>query len=763
MKKRFLLGLAVTFLTLPLCVGAIAVAGKVNSKQTFVKATDPATVTLSSAVFGASGLTTSYQQSVKQDFGGERGTINYFLAKKDASNNLVLAPAGKVFNYNSSATYKGRVTNIQSITVNYTGGQLFVQEGMAGSFEVYDQRQAITSGTPVALKTKPNHFVISNSAAETTITSIQVSYTCEEAGWDIARLEGKFNGKASDSEIYTLTVNAGSVAMAGQNGSIALDNAGNFTMSLASGTITYTGTVSQDYRTLTFTGKDGSNAALAPEFQVMNRIYVVNDFEQYADRGTGYTADQTSAFTVSNLRGDYFVDAGAGSGNTWVSGSGFKIPSTANYLNLCTSVKHGGNQSMLLQGQKAGWVRLWNREVFDQNQHYNFGRGNRLSFWVYSGRNNNDGSGQNASNVTIRAQVYYQNFVLTDSNRNSTDYGTGTKDFTINSGTDWKECVINIDPSKTVYAINIMINNSGLSTDYVFMPIDDITIYTQPTYIPPASFDESATKITRTYHSEVTIGNGLASKKYTVKVGLGANGYTYAYAGTDMEPTGYSIEGNQVTITTTGELDTSAYTAIGLDSSYTFGNWTGTLSADKSTLTINKSSITGSIKNILLQDTVVLVEDNVLSTGSEGTAGLRSTWTKQYNSGSWQTDSSSADRIVATPDYYIEGDSGIAIGKNSSGYATRIILTTPVEFESISFWYFIPHTGTLSIRVYPYKEAGQTGGYPASLPFYKDFSDAKDPGWHYVNVGIDEDYRGSFAIFLQTNQQAVVLDYITYF
>ena len=157
----------------------------------------------------------------------------------------------------------------------------------------------------------------------------------------------------------------------------------------------------------------------------MNRIYLLDNFENYPDRGTGFTGDQTSIFSASNLRSAYYVDAGSGSGSTWVSGSGFKIPSTANYLNLSSSGTgpvHSGSKAMLLQGQKAGWVRAWSSEVFNQNQHYNFGSGTKLSFWAYSARSNADGTGNNASNVKIRAQAYYQNFALTDSNRNSTTY-----------------------------------------------------------------------------------------------------------------------------------------------------------------------------------------------------------------------------------------------------------------------------------------------------------------------------------------------------
>ena len=722
---------------------------------------DSYSVTVNSAVFNASNLTTTYQQSVSQNFGENKPVMNYFLAKKDGSGNLVLAPAGKVFNYSASGTYKGRITNITSVTVNYSGGALFIQEGIGGDATQYGPKVALTSGSELDMTTSPNYIMISNSNAETTITSMTVNYSCANVEFSVDRLSNLYTARGADSVLYKLTRSGSNVSIndGAMTGTISVSENGTFTITLSSGAIVYTGTVSSDCRTLTITNKSGAGAASAPTFQNMKAGYVVADFEKYADRGTGFTADQTSIFTASNLRGDYYVDAASGSGATWVSGSSFKIPSTANYLNLCTTLAHGGSKSMLLQGQKAGWVRLWNSEVFNQAQQYAFGSGNRLSFWVHSGRNNADGTGVNASNVKVRVQVYYQNFALTDSSRNSVVYGSGLKEFTVNTDTGWNECILNIDPTKSVYAMNIMINNAGLATDYVFMPIDDITIYTDPIYEENTQVSETSTRITKTYHANVGVKMGVTNYDFVLKVGLGANGYIYAYCGANMEPTGYTITGSTIVIETTGSY-------LG----QTFGTWTGTLSNGNSTITIPKANISGTIKQYVTTSTIVLNEDTVYARGNEGTSTLQSMFTKQYKSieGNWTSDPNE-DKLTADSTHYIEGNNSIRL-KPYTVSGTRIIVNPTlaesgsINIESVSFWFYVPKGANYTLTLYAYNAYNPIGaGYnsPAGKTYKNDGS--TPDGWCYINCGLPDGYHKNFAIYIDTTSVTTYVDYITYF
>ena len=781
MTKNKLWICVASFLTCAMIATAVVVNGEFMGGiggARIVSGNEPEfTTTLGNYEFSMSNLTTTYQQSVTYDVDDSvdySPVFNFFLAKLDADDNLVLAPNGKIFNFDSNEVkaYGGKITNIKSVTVSYEGGSLFIQEGIAGEGTTYGPKASLSSETPYLCKSNPNYFMISNSTAETTITEISVTYACTVPDYSVARLGETYRGKGTDGNTYHIVrSNVDNISMPelSVDGAIEVDAYGSFVLTLSDGAIVYTGSVSADYHTLTFTGKSGSSAASAPDIAEMNRVYVVDDFESYTSRGTGYTESQLSAFTASNLRGTYWVDSGSGTGDSWIykETGRFKMPNTDNYLNLTTLVKHGGSKAMLFQGRKDGWVRLWSSEVWNQNQHYNFGRGNRFSFWVYSARNNNDGSGQNASNVQIRAQVYYKNFTLTDSSRNpgAGDNGSGTKDFTITSGSGWNECVVNINSEKTVYAINIMINNSGLATDYVFMPIDDITIYTEPE--ATKKYNETSTLITKSYHGTVNLSGGL---KYTIKVGLGANGYVYAYAGANMEPTSYTIDGSTITIPTTGSVTVDPVGTL------TFGTWSGTLSNNNSTITIPKANITGSIADYITDSSITLVEDTRVLDGSEANlAGIESKVLRQYydtSSSSWKTDSGNSNRFELYSDSYIEGNKSVKVRPFSSE-KMRVILNPTVAaayetVDSVAFWFFVPDGFNYHISIFTYKDStpSSTSGRYA-MPFDRTYngSNPEEAGWHYINMGLDVKggYGRNFAITVHANANPSVFDYITAF
>ncbi len=758
---------------LTVSVSAAAILFARKTRQNMVAA-DEYTITVGADEFANSELDENYQELVTQDLDGvDAPTLNYYLAKKDSSDNLILAPAGRVYNYSADAGYSGRITNLVSITVNYSGGTLFVQEGIAGDARQYEAKAQLTSGAMFTFATHPNHFMISNSAAETTITSISFKYTCEAAGYSVDRLGTTYNAMGSDGKVYTVTRDGSDVTVNVEdqtfNGTIEVDYQGNFTVNMPALSSGYTGRVSSDYSTLEVTGKTGG----VPNVVAFNRVYLVDDFESYANRGHGYST-QASAFTASNLRGEYWIDGGAGtSTSTWISGSGFKMQDDSkNYLNLVTGIKHGGEKAMLLQGQKAGWIRMWNRDVWNQNQQFNLGRGDRLSFWIHSGRNNSDGSGVNSTNVKIRAQVYYQNFVLTDGTRNSTTYGTGIKqtvgcnssgDLTIATGSGWQEVVINIDPTKTVYGFNIMINNEGFATDYVFMPIDDITISTTPSYDPPKKYEQTESLVTKSYHGTVNVDTVIEGvKEFSVKVAFGANGYVYAYCGVDMVPVDYEISGNTVVIRTTGDYK-----------GFTFGDWTGTISNDRNTITIPKSGIDGGIKSQIESDNITLVQDNVLIEDQDSTT-LQSIFKRQHNnSGTWaDSDNSGYDTITKNTNYYISGSSATRLKPWGDGHVRMMIKpevaeAQGIEVESIAFWYYVPANTEYTISLYAYptytpKNSGVTQHTDYEMPGGKTHA-AGDAGWHYMNVGMPEGFRKNFAIFVQKNAKETIIDYVTYF
>ena len=768
-------------------VGA-AVAQNIDTKPfSFGRAAGNSySVTLNSSVFGASSLTTSaYQTDVTQNFpGNDKPVLHYYLAKKNASNNLVLAPAGKLFNYGSAATYKGRVTNITSVNVTYSGGTLFIQEGLNGSYEMYGSKTQLTSGSAYTATTSPNFIMISNATAATTISSIVINYSCSDPGFVVGRLGEQYNFKSQEGTVYTLNRSSSNVTIKEANttrysGTISVATSGSFTITLSSGNVVYTGNVSSDYHTLTVTSKSGSSSGSAPTIGEMNRIYIVDDFEKYTGKGATYQGnashanDQSlvyvnsanSSSPQSDLRAAYYSDYGGGGNNTWINGSNFQIPTSSDYINY-VDTHHGGSKAMSLKASTGGWMRYWSCDIFNQSQHYNFGRGNVLSFWTYNPCANAACTTNSTQNPTIRVQAYYQNFVINDSNRNSTSYGTGTTEMTISANSGWVEHTITLDPTKHVYAVNFMCNNSGLTAN-CYIAIDDITIYTTPVYEPQKQFDETDTKITRTYHGVVTIekkalGITVFSKEFSVKLGLGANGYIYAYAGDNMDPESYTINGNQIYIVTNGSVSAGGETA-------TFGNWTGTFNSSKTTITIQKSNITGTIKDYIKESSFVLSEDNILASGTESASTLQTIFKQQYQSGDTWNNISDSDSIIQTNNYYIQGNNSIRLKPYSSANM-RIIIdpalaqSQSLSVDSISFWFYAPAGVNYTLTLFSYADytpVKESGRYTQQASYAIKANDDSDDGWHYVNCGLT--YNKNIAIFIQTTSSQTILDYITYF
>ena len=763
MKKRFFLGSMVAVLALPIAIAASVFANKGLLQAQNVKA-DTYTFTVDSDDFADSDLTTTYQQQVAHEFDGEGSPIlNYFLAKLDADDNLVLAPSGRVYNYQGMATYAGRITDILSITVDFetgTGGKLFVQGCVGGNQLVFGDKLALTSGVAMPLPTHPNFFMLSNSHTETTISRISITYSCSASNYSLENLGTVYKGMDENKVTQTLTRNGESVSVAGQSGTIAVTDAGAFTLTLAAGNIVYTGTVSADYRTLNFTGKSGAYASAAPDILEMNRVYVFDDFEDYDFRGTGYATSKTSVFTASDLKAAYYSDYQGGGSGAWVNTSGFQVCTSDDFINLGTAANgvHSGSKSALLKTINGKWMRFWSSDVFNTNQHFSFGSGDVFSLYARGAYTSTACTTAFANDVTLKIVVYYSNnFVIDNNNRSSATYSTTDFQFTIKANSGWTEYKVALDSSKQVYAVNLMVLNSN-GTAYV--PVDDLSIYTQG---GPRKYQESATRITKTYNGVVNLQGGF---QYTVKIALGANGYTYGWAGDNMQPTGYTITGNTIAITTEGFVHVNL-----LNKDLYFGNWSGTLSNNNKTITIPKANITGDIADYITDSEVVLNEDANVLTGAEGNSTLQAYLTRQYG-GSWDTDSGNGDRVAQNANYFMEGNNAIRIRPYKDARYSVIVNKTLAEntikkISSIAFWFYVPADMTVQVFGYDGYDPLTAAHYQELFSRKYDGTAGKEYGWHYVNLGTtynEVDYDKNVRIAVTSGySNALIIDYVTFF
>ena len=755
-------------------VGVVMVVGTIVASRGFsnpLNATpaDTYEFTLNPTQFGASALPTEFRNEytktfadedyVQQTFEGtDKPVINYFIAKKDESNNLVLAPSGKVFNYSKTATYKGRVTNISSLVVEYSGGTLYAAPGEYGESNIYGKKVPITSGAAISFESRPNFVMISNSVANTTITKITFNYSCEEAGYITGRLGSAYTTMDSTGTSYTLYRDGSNVTFANYSGTIAVASNGTFSMSLDNDSKTYSGKVSSDYKSLYVTGMTGTG----PVITNLNKAFVMEDFESYSQTGKGYSSDGKASdkTKASDLRAELYGDYGGGGNSTWVEDSDFSVAYSSDYVNLTTVVKHGGSKAATIKGWSGGWTRNWNRECFDSKQFYGFGYGNKLSFWTHGAYTNTGCTAASSKNVKIKVVVYYTTDKITDSNRKTKVDGTGDKDFTVNANSDWTEQVINLDPSRIVTGINFMVDGqgSGLSQN-VFVPIDDIIIHSSSTVEADRIAAESSTRITKTYNGVVHV----SSYTFTMKLGLGSNGYIYAYCGADMVPTSYTINGTSIVIVTTGSY-------LGR----TFGTWTGTLSNNNSRITINKSNINGTIKSFVQDDSIVLNEDNVALNGESDPKTSYITKQKKSMAGSWGDYDSLDGQFGTDNNHFIQGNGSVLMNSNGASHDIRMIVKPAVAAQlgsitSISFWYYVPAGVAYNISIYGYKSATPSNESGQYAQLHTKEYDGTTCGWHYVNLGttvkvnnVDTPFDKNVGIVVKCVANSY-FDYMTFF
>ena len=150
---------------------------------------------------------------------------------------------------------------------------------------------------------------------------------------------------------------------------------------------------------------------------------------------------------------------------------------------------------------------------------------------------------------------------------------------------------------------------------------------------------------------------------------------------------------------------TSGLLTIALGGS--FGNLTATYDEENNKLT--SVAVDGAAAAMLKNNgTLELVAAAKFWDCNGSTAELQAMFKRRYMSGSWQVDTSNADRFVS----YENGICGSAMQRRGySGGAVAVNLAAdmdPVEVSNIGFWVYNPGSSDLTLRMWIYKGAGLT-------------------------------------------------------
>ena len=575
--------------------------------------------------------------------------------------------------------------------------------------------------------------------------------------------------------------------------------------------LSYTAEAGRGGDQLTFVSATGTYAA---HFQNVNfnRHFVIDDFESYSETGAGYDKNNLTG-PRTGLRANYFSDYYAGSGTSPISGSGWDLMGSTDYLNLNTNAADAHASSKSAQVKVGNAMRHTSYGLYDGTA-IAWPTANTFSFWL-------------KSPAAIDCKVFVRLFSV--SKVNSSNYGITPTEITYLAGSDWTQYTVPMDVSKTYYGVSFTFEKPSNYATY--RPyLDDIELYTTTnpwsTYVPPvinatgvsvtpetASIEEGATvqltaevapaETTNKNVSWSSLDTEIATVDQTGLVTAVAEGATSIVATTEdggftdscalsVTAAAVSNANDPLTKTYTGSVEVSgmgsvyvitalatnytAYMKIGsevINSTYTvadnvvtidtgnanYGVFVGSLSADRNTLT--KTSMSGAyaaaVGSLVMNAAMVLEDANGTST-----AALQSKYLTQYDTGNgaW-TASNSADRIEYDTVNKLEGDGAMKMKNGTFGkmrYKSASMPASLGNFVTFGMWFYNDTGASISAQMFLYS----AGGSPF-ITLVNSLTIPSNSTWTYYTVGFTSYAVAGWSIILPSASATghPVLDYVT--
>ncbi len=755
MKKKTLL--VVSLATLGLVFGAVAtVSNRFVTPSNLANADSTKTLVLNA---DNSPLTTDYQPKVAKSYNW--AAINYFLAKKADGAHCVLAPHGSVSNYSSdSAINLGKITGISSIKVKFSGGDLYLEQGITPNGKEYSNKWKITSDALCGFS-GDNYFKLSAGDQEVTIDSITVYYSCEEntklnfssiisgtkwTGKDAAGVIWEARKTSSGFELKTLNKKVNDIYSATPS-----FEGNELTLSINSGAAVYKGTLGSDFEKITFKSKSGAAAALVPEVDLY-RVYNVENFESYSSTGKGYDSASASntLYSMSGLRSAFHSDYYATGGKSvFFNDANWKIMGSTDYLTYTADKGHNGSKAAIFK-TTTNSMRYVSFSALEPGSQF-IGKGSYFSFWAKGGYTGATSSTQSSNSTTLKVRVFYKDGIT------KCDDSTGDAvEVTIPAGSDWKQYIIPINSSREYYGYSFF---SKTATSYV--PIDDIQIFTEnpnAVYEEPAPVVENYKKTFAGLGSATTTSavSSVLGEKLNLFFELGSNGYSKAYFnGEDLKVSNY---------------DADAEGNFTLDANYSkelpgLGTVTVTKVAGKFVgNTVTNLTFTGTGLNTIVADngSISLKEADTVINCDQDTTTAQGMLARWYNDGSWKKDTGNSDRIVADSENKIEGTGSLKVRGYSGNYRLTLAndLPSPIHYKGLGFWVRNNTGKTLTTKFFYYKSAGLTNYVQPGA----DITVPSNGEWVLVQCGFDADiYNISLFFSLGssgTSSDKINVDYI---
>lgn len=403
------------------------------------------------------------------------------------------------------------------------------------------------------------------------------------------------------------------------------------------------------------------------------QTFNVENFESYTETGVGYDGSHSVA-SATNLRSAFYSTYN-GSGTDPLNGSGWQVMGSSDYLTYNGSKGRNGSKCALFK------VNSGNHFHYTQAKHYfgvptAIGKGYKLSVWMHGGYSNTDMTTSSGYDTNVTLIAYY-NKQLNTSGSNS----AATATFSVPNNSDWGEYLVDLDPTKTVYAFGIYLKKA---TGTIYLPVDDVTLYSSWPYESNWPVGAYKTNVTAAGISMPIIFS-FSDQRKDVAIRIANN--------TDPQITGYTYNPSttEFSITTSGDY-----------SGMTYGTITGKWSKANNRLTNVK--LNGSISSYVSNNGSLTFNATKAYWNCDGTTSeLQTTFKRRY---SGTVDTTNADRLVSATWVRNSGTNSMKV-RIASGYLVQVNLQQDINLScsNIGFWVYTNASAEQTIRMWTYTGA----------------------------------------------------------
>lgn len=422
--------------------------------------------------------------------------FDYFGVQNDDDYHVLLAENGFIANNRDT-----RLTSITSITVTYDAPSpmKLALSNRNDGLGLMDKVE-IASGVEFLPQNYPYHFRLYAGDVVTKVSRVEIHYTCVEQDPEahfIDNLSKQYTGNLGgvvfsvtrdgiDATLETINL-ANNIVL--DDGELSFD--GDELKIEATG-LTYIGTVSDNYHTITYKSATGPYAGSVDGLN-LNAVYNLEDYESYSETGLGIRRSENGMYGHTHLRGAYYADYYSGNNQypSPLGGNNWSLMGSTDYLDL-TNDAHTGTKAGKYKQSTAGGMRYISWDLYTGTATI-VGKGDTFSFWAKG----------IAVDALIKPRIAHVPRIHAGNQSSSSD--TTTADITIPANSPWTQYTVALNPAKPVYGFQLYLNPGTQG----YVPIDDIQVYT---YANP--WEEAFISVT---------GITVAPKTATIEVGKTTN------------------------------------------------------------------------------------------------------------------------------------------------------------------------------------------------------------------------------------------------